>query len=47
MTMKYRGTKLKEKQVLDFFRKVKSPLGFPEETSDDTIKKLVLKMGIR
>jgi len=47
MTMKYRGIKMREKQLFDFFRKLKLPLGLPEETTDNTIKKVVLKMGIR
>ena len=47
MTMKYRGIKMREKQLFDFFRKLKLPLGLPEETTDNTVKKIVLKMGIR
>lgn len=47
MTMKYRGIKMREKQLFDFFRKLKPPLGLPEEATDNTIKKIVLKMGIR
>jgi hypothetical protein len=47
MTMKYRGIKMREKQLFDFFRKLKVPLGLPEETTDNTVKKIVLKMGIR
>jgi len=50
MTMKYRGVKMREKQLFDFFRKLKPPLGLPDEDTDshrNTIKRIVLKMGIR
>jgi hypothetical protein len=45
--MKYRGLKMREKQLFDFFRKLKPPIGLPEETTDNQIKKIMLKMGIR
>lgn len=44
---KYRCIKLREKQLNDFFRALPMPFGLPPETSDDQLKKVMLKMGVR
>lgn len=44
---KYRCLKLREKRLNDFFKQLPMPLGLPQETTDDQLKKVMLKMGIR
>jgi voltage-dependent calcium channel R type alpha-1E len=44
---KYRCIKLREKQLNSFFKALPPPFGLPAETTDDQMKKVMLKMGIR
>ena len=44
---KYRCIKMREKQLPDFFKNLPPPLGLPAETTDDQMKKIMLKMGVR
>lgn len=44
---RYRCLKLREKKLNDFFRELPMPLGLPADTTDDQMKKVMLKMGIR
>ena len=44
---RYRCLKLREKKLNDFFRELPMPLGLPADTTDDQMKKIMLKMGIR
>ena len=44
---RYRCLKLREKKLNDFFREMPMPLGLPFDTTDDQMKKVMLKMGIR
>ena len=42
-----RCVKLREKRLNDFIRKLPMPIGLPPDTSDDQMKKIMLKMGIK
>lgn len=44
---RYRCLKLREKKITDFFKQLPMPLGLPLDTSEDQMKKVMLKMGIR
>ena len=44
---KSRCVKLREKRLNDFFRKLPLPVGLPPETTEDQMKKIMLKMGIK
>lgn len=44
---KFRCIKLREKQLNNFFRKLPMPIGLPADTTDDQMKKIMLKMGIK
>ena len=44
---KYRCLKLREKRLNDFFKELPMPLGLPQDTTEDQLKKIMLKMGIR
>ena len=44
---KSRCIKLREKRINDFFKKLPMPIGLPPETTDDQMKKIMLKMGIK
>ena len=45
--MKHRGVKMREKYLSEFFKTLPPPIGLPTDTSDNSIKKIMLKMGIR
>lgn len=47
MSLKYKCVKMREKQLFDFFRKLPTPIGLPQEMTDNDIRKVMLKMGIR
>lgn len=44
---KSRCVRLREKQLFVFFRRLPMPIGLPPETTDDQMKKIMLKMGIK
>ena len=43
---RYNGMKIRDAQLVDFFRKLKKPLGMARKTKTDIMKE-VLKMGLR
>lgn len=44
---KSRCIKLREKRLIDFFKKLPMPIGLPSDTTDEQMKKIMLKMGIK
>jgi hypothetical protein len=44
---KSRCIKLREKTLSKFFKDLPMPIGLPEETTEEQMKKIMLKMGIK
>jgi len=42
-----RCVKLREKRLNEFFKKLPMPIGLPQDTTEDQMKKIILKMGIK
>ena len=42
-----RCVKLREKKLQEFFRKLPPPIGLPTDLTEDQMKKIMLKMGIK
>lgn len=38
---------MREKELIQFFKVLPPPIGFPHDTSEKNVKKIMLKMGIR
>ena len=43
---RYNGAKIRDAQLVDFFRKLKKPLGLARKSKTDIMKELI-KMGLR